>query len=208
MKATLDDAPFNEDPNGGSDLFARACRGDQRAASALYDLTVPRLRSWLSARFDGDRASDIAHDAMAAAFARSARFQPGAAFHPWVSTIARRLALNSARDENRRRRRERDYFDAAARSCRAGSNADTADLLAALQQQIARLPASHQNLLRRRFSLGHSVDEIAASAGRRRGAVAVCLHRICRRLRARLLDLQPSSHSFTASPTQQPAQHS
>ena len=109
------------------------------------------------------------------------------AFRSWLRTIADNLV----RDAEKRRRRERRFpaFRRPAASGEAeGSTPEAMDQLAGsmtspsgrvqrreavrhLQAALAELPEDQREVLRRRYLLGQSLDEIAKATGRTRGAV-------------------------------------
>ncbi|MCF7789331.1 MAG: sigma-70 family RNA polymerase sigma factor [Prosthecobacter sp.] len=184
MKATLDDAPFGQQDETSS-LFMRARNGESDAATELYQQCVPHLRRWLAGRVPGCDAEELAHVALVTAFRKAARFRQGASFQSWLKTISLNLALNRQRDETRRRQREKAWFD-HERVQRSGGMNDEPSGLRVLARCVAALPEAQRQLLQLRYSEGKSAETIAMEQGRQRGAVAVNLHRICRRLRTDL----------------------
>jgi len=163
--------------------FAQALRGDSDAATRLYQRCVPPLRAWLASRLPGSLAEDLAHDALVQAFRRGGQFRPGASFATWLRTIAWNMAMNALRDDGRRKKREAAYWD-HERSQASCNEEPEKILLTAVQRSVASLSDDQRELLDLRFQQGRSACEIAASSGRSRVAVAVSLHRICKRLRA------------------------
>jgi RNA polymerase sigma factor (sigma-70 family) len=181
MKTKLDDASYGTHDECSA-LFAEALQGDHLAAARLYSRCVPHLRNWLAGRFNITAVEDLAHDAMVIAFQKSARFQPGTSFQSWLKTIASRLALNLQRDEARRRSREVAYVQLESINAKSTDIPDPARA-SQLANCLLTLPEPQRHLLHLRFFEGQSADAIASAQGRKRGAVAVSLHRICRRLR-------------------------
>lgn len=164
-------------------LFAQALRGDSDAATRLYNTCVPSLRAWMAARLPGCLAADLAHDALVQAFRRGAQFRAGASFAAWLRTIAWNMAMNALRDDGRRKKRDSAFWDHERIQSSSSEEPDTI-LLTAVQRSVASLPEDQRELLDLRFQQGRSASEIAANSGRSRVAVAVSLHRICKRLRA------------------------
>jgi RNA polymerase sigma factor (sigma-70 family) len=162
--------------------FMQALRGDSDAATRLYEACVPAVRGWLRGRLGESLAEDCAHEAMVMAFRRAEQFRPGSCFESWVRTMAWRMALNALRTDLRRQTREMAFFE------QTDAEADFHDeaVFAALERCVAELPGEQRQLIRLRFQLDQSAGEIAASLGRSRVAVAVSLHRICKRLRSGL----------------------
>lgn len=173
--------------------FMQALRGDPDAATRLYEACVPAVRSWLRQRVSDAMAEECAHDAMVLAFQRGDRFQAGTSFPVWLRTLAWRLALKALRSDSRRRTREMT-FETEHRSC--GLPHDET-VFAALDRCVAQLPGEERQLIHQRFDLDYSAGEIAAGLGRSRVAVAVSIHRICKRLRTGL-----RHHSFPATNNQ------
>ncbi|MBK8036068.1 MAG: sigma-70 family RNA polymerase sigma factor [Verrucomicrobiaceae bacterium] len=174
--------PLNADSDACGAWFAQALRGDSDAATRLYACCVPSVRNWLSRSVPSEMAEDYAHEAMVMAFRRAEQFRPGTSFVCWVRTMAWRIALNALRADLRRKTRETAFFE------QNDAETDFRDeaVFAALERCVAELPGEQRQLIRLRFQLDQSAGEIAASLGRSRVAVAVSLHRICKRLRSGL----------------------
>jgi RNA polymerase sigma-70 factor (ECF subfamily) len=184
MKATLDDASFGPHDECSA-LFMRAQNGESDAATELYEKCVPDLRRWLAGRVPGCDAEELAHAGLVTAFRKAARFRQGTSFQCWLKTISLHLALNRQRDETRRRQREKVWFE-HERVQRSGGMNDEPSGLRVLARCVAALPEAQRQLLQLRYAEGKSAEAIAMEQGRQRGAVAVNLHRICRRLRTDL----------------------
>ncbi|WP_395749386.1 RNA polymerase sigma factor [Prosthecobacter sp.] len=179
-------------------LFAQALRGDAAAAERLYVRCVPALAGWLARRFSMHIAEDVAHEAMAEAFRQGEHFEPRGSFCGWLWSIAWHRALNTLRNEARRKAREELYFQ-SERPVQVQQQHERHLRLTAL---LARLPSSQRELLVLHYVQGKSSRDIAVLRGRTRSAVAVNLHRLCRKLREQLTQpsgargaLRPSSSS-------------
>ena len=173
---------LNADSDACGAWFAQALRGDSDAATRLYECCVPMVRCWLSKSVPSVIAEDCAHEAMVLAFRRAEKFRPGTSFVGWVRTLAWRMALNALRTDLRRKTRETAFFE----QTESGGDFHDEAVFAALERCVAELPGEQRQLIRLRFQLDQSAGEIAASLGRSRVAVAVSLHRICKRLRSGL----------------------
>ena len=182
MKATLDDSPIGQHDECSS-LFVLATLGDADAASQLYSRCVPPLRAWLASRVDYGLAEDIAHEALVVAFRKSTRFRPGATFMPWLRAIAWHLAQKALRHDARRHSWEKEFYEAGLIHTGSATGPDERQR-AALDACLSALPERQFQLIQSRYYSGKSCDEIAAEQGRKRVAVAVNLHRICKGLRA------------------------
>ncbi len=188
MKATLDDSSFSQNADVCADWFACALHGDEVAATRLYQYCVPMMRHWLAMRLPDSVAEELAHDAMVSAFRKHDRFRPGTLFYPWVKTIAWRMAQNQMRDNTRRRERDMAYSDHYELF---GGDGDADEpRFAALNQSLSTLSESQRHLLHLHYWEGKSGRAIADDQGRTRVAVAVNLHRICRRLRHQIKSLE------------------
>lgn len=180
MKATLDGFSIGQHDEA-TRLFILATLGDANAANELYSCCVPSLCAWLAARVGYAMAEDVAHDALVMAFQKSDTFRPGAAFEPWLRTLAWNLALKSIRSEKRRHSRETEYLNTVRLNAAPIPGSDERRRNA-LDACIAALPARQFELIRFRYFEGKSSEEIATEQGRKRVAVAVNLHRICKGL--------------------------
>jgi len=177
MKDTLPNAVSDE----CSRLFAQALRGDADAATQLYARCVPPLAGWLAQRSCDLAAQEMAHEAMVLAFRKGESFKPGHSFQVWLRTLAWHRALNILRKESRRRAREQAYLQleqmGAAEEDKGSRN------LERLKSSLAALPAAERKLLELHYYEGKTSRAIAEMHGRSRSAVAVHLHRLCRKLR-------------------------
>jgi RNA polymerase sigma-70 factor (ECF subfamily) len=177
-----------------SALVDRAVAGDRAALSQLlllhFDDLHQHVESRISPRLQGlMRADDVLQQTFLRAARAIATFEvrhPGA-FRSWLRTIADNLV----RDAEKRRRRERRFptFRRPAAGGEAeGATPEAMDELAGsmtspsgrvqrreavrhLQAALAELPEDQREVLRRRYLLGQSLDEIATATGRTRGAV-------------------------------------
>lgn len=94
-----DEVPAGTDEG---ELLASARAGDGAAFGKLYKRYLGDVRDFCARRVgDPSRAEDLAQDSFVRAFERISSFRVGAAFWPWLSTIARNLCI----DELRQRRR-------------------------------------------------------------------------------------------------------
>lgn len=86
-------------------LMSQAGRGDQLAFRQFYDIASPSILAIL-VRLMKDRyqAEDVLQDAMVIAWNKAADFDPAlASARTWITTIARRRALDLLRSDLRRR---------------------------------------------------------------------------------------------------------
>jgi len=89
-----------------------ARRGDAAAFGRLYSRYLGDVRDFCARRIgDPIRAEDLAQDAFVRAFERMESFRPGAAFWPWISTIARNLCIDELRQRGRIREEGRQLAE-------------------------------------------------------------------------------------------------
>lgn len=85
-------------------LMRRASARDERAFRRFYDLTAPAVLAFLLRMLkDRFQAEDVLQDTMVIAWNKAGDFDPGrASAKTWITTIARRRALDLLRSRNRR----------------------------------------------------------------------------------------------------------
>ncbi|MEM7276739.1 MAG: sigma-70 family RNA polymerase sigma factor [Pseudomonadota bacterium] len=93
-------------PSAGTDLndlMQRAATGDELAFRSFYDSVSPAVLGFLLRMLnDRHEAEDILQDTMVIAWNRAAEFNPKlASAKTWITTIARRKALDILRRHNR-----------------------------------------------------------------------------------------------------------
>lgn len=145
---------------------------------------IVALASWLT----GDRSSgeDLAQEAMGAAHRRWS--EVGGYDRP--GTFVRRVAINLASNERRRRGRERRAVDrlGPSRDASARDGADPASLRPddALWSAVARLPLHQRAAIGLRYLEDRTTGEIASALECSEATVRVHLHRAHRRLAEQL----------------------
>lgn len=170
-------------------LVQRAREGDDAAFARLADEHAGRVRSiLLRLTGDPDRADDLAQETFLRAYRGLGRFRGDASFGTWVVQIA----LHAARDELRRKRRDRavvsldelrEQRDGAGdpRSVQAWSDPSDAvtdnELHDRLEQALEKLPPPYREV----FVLHHqhelSYSELATITGDSVGSLKVRAHR-------------------------------
>jgi RNA polymerase sigma-70 factor, ECF subfamily len=89
-----------------------ARRGDAPAFGQLYRRYLGDVREFCARRIgDPIRAEDLAQDTFVRAFERIDSFRRGAAFWPWISTIARNLCIDELRHRGRIREEGRQLAE-------------------------------------------------------------------------------------------------
>lgn len=167
-------------------LVEQARSGDADAWEALYRRAYPRLLAYARRRLPTtDLARDAVGEAVTRAVAGIGRFRGrGAGFDAWLYGILRHVVL----DTQRRSRREGpgvvpDRPDLAAGPGDTVLGREEAERLRAA---FALLSADDREILELRVVVGMSSEEVAATLGRRPGAVRMAQSRALGRLRAHL----------------------
>lgn len=164
------------------ELIALVCEGSADAAGALFD------RYWTlawSAAFavtaDRALADDAAQEAIQRVFAALERFDETRPFGPWL----KRIAINRAIDQLRRRRRLDVLSDESAtlHTWTVGEAADEDLRLWAVADAVAGLGAAKRAVVVLHYWLDLPVEEIAGVLGLPVGTVASRLSRALAELR-------------------------
>jgi len=176
--------------------LARAARGDQAAARALFVHYHRQVHAflWRMLAPHGPRATveDLTQDTFLRAFAALPRFQPGGAARvsSWLLTIATRVALNELR---RQKRKPDAQVDVELIALPGGSGpheeAERRATGAILARAIAELPADGRAVLLLREYHDRSLDEIARALELPVGTVQSRLARARAALREALKEL-------------------
>lgn len=123
------------------DLMIDASRGSEAAFKNFYDKVAPAVLAFLMRMLpDRFHAEDVLQETMVIAWNRSAEFDPDiAAAKTWITTIARRRALDVLRSRGRHREVMQD---------------DAADIRATLNLDEANAePAGESNVTAKRLAL-------------------------------------------------------
>jgi RNA polymerase sigma-70 factor (ECF subfamily) len=161
-----------------ADLVDRVRQGNLAAYETLvdrYERLV--LAAAMHVLRDRHAAEDAAQDAFLAAFASLAALRDASKFGPWLLAIARNQAAHAVRS---RVRAEVCIPDIEAVESREGS--ELADGSQRLLEFVERLPDHERIVIGLRYFDGHTVEEVAAIAGRPVGTVTKQLSRAHARL--------------------------
>ena len=178
------------------DLARAACAGDRDAFGELFEMLYPRvLRTVWGMLAEEAEAHDVTQEAWIKAWERRGQFNFGSSFSTWIH----RIAINSALDALRRRKRLRNKFTALFKSAevhpapesvsgevnpdRALSNKELGRLI---ETAVADLPEEQRTVLVLREYEGYSYGEIANLVGCKPGTVMSRLHLARTKLQARL----------------------
>ena len=168
-------------------------RGDENAYRTFHEVYFPRLYRYLLVVAAGDE--EAAREAVQSAFLRVVRyikrFDEESHFWSWLTVLAR-TALT---DQRRKRSRYRAFLDRfigyARMEAEAKPAADgqaDAQLLAALEECVGRLPPDERALVQRKYFDRESVRDIAVSLQTSEKAVESRLTRLRMKLRTETLN--------------------
>jgi len=167
-----------------AELSRRIASDDPEAFAVFYRAWFDRCVGLVRRATGLDHATclDVVQDVMMRLAVSMPIFDADADGERWL----RRVLVNAARDRLRaalRRRIREQRSMRARRSWRDPQPAGRPDEIAALAKQLARLEQDAADLLRRRFSLGWTLERISREIGLKPGAVDGRLRRLLERLR-------------------------
>jgi RNA polymerase sigma-70 factor (ECF subfamily) len=132
---------------------------------------------------DPNDASDVLQQTNMALWRDAERFEPGTNFIGWAFRVAYFKVLEYRTKVQRERRRFRDtLLEDLAQESEAYSLENENARLSAMMRCLESLPAKQRELVRRRYTMGESVQTLAASSGQAANALANALFRIRRAL--------------------------
>lgn len=162
-----------------TDTIRRAQGGDVRAFEAIY--RAHHRRVWaLASRWetDTDRAEDLLQETFFRVWRSLPEFRGDSALSTWIHSIAVRTAIDRARGDDRRDRRERAVSRAARTETRTAPGVGVD-----LERAIARLPDGQRRMLLLHAVEGYRCHEIAERLGVAVGTVRSQVHRARRKLK-------------------------
>jgi RNA polymerase sigma-70 factor (ECF subfamily) len=127
---------------------------------------------------DADVARDVLQETNVLLWRKAAEFVEGTNFNAWAYRTARYMVLSAYRD----RQRDRHIFDEellATLADEAGLQEDDDDQFGrALDECLAKLPATQRQMLAERYAQGGSMAAVARRLGRTARSASVTLCRI------------------------------
>lgn len=179
MTATV---PLTDDPSD-LELVARWKSGDERAATALVERHAPALARYAASLGARDDVEELVQDTFVRAFGAIDTFRGDSSMRTWLFTIERRLLLDRARGEGRRRAL------VPVEEADAVTQGDALDGMMASETEarilgaIERLSPLQREVFTLRVNEGLSYREIAELAGTSEGAARVHYHNAMRQVK-------------------------
>ncbi|MCX6955736.1 MAG: sigma-70 family RNA polymerase sigma factor [Verrucomicrobia bacterium] len=169
-------------------LMARVQRGDEAALGTLMERWERPVKSVIGrVVLNATEAEELAQETFVRVWQQREKFQTGAAFRPWVFTIAVNLARNRLRWWRRRPTVELQEWTETGDGGRMGENRlETAERAAAVRDAIAELPLELREAIVLFEYEQMSYAEIALAVGATAKAVETRIYRAKEKLRAAL----------------------
>lgn len=139
-------------------------KGDAEAFEQLYETTHKRVFQYLC-RFTNDRylAEDLTMDTYAEVWKSAGRFRGESKVATWLIGIARNMAMNEFRKNNKMKTQELDEgMSNPPAQFHACVGTETAQILA---EALNRLPISHREILDLVFLQGMNYEDISQIVG-------------------------------------------
>jgi RNA polymerase sigma factor (sigma-70 family) len=126
---------------------------------------------------------DVVQDCMMRVVKSLPSLPTEAAVAAWLARALFTTAVDRLRQEQRRRRREREVAQRGDGAVDSGAGLEEDERLAWLRARLAELPATDRALMRERFEVGRTLDQIGAAHGMTGHAAHGRLWRIVARLK-------------------------
>jgi RNA polymerase sigma-70 factor (ECF subfamily) len=172
----MTEGPRAEDDREDLDLIARWKRGDQAAASRLVQRHSGPLARFATSSGARDDVEELVQDTFVRAFNSLDSFRGESSFRTWLFTIERRLLLDRARADKRRRDRVEIQEADAITEFDALDNLVATEAEGKLRLAIDRLSPTQKQVFTLRVAEGMSYRDIADAVGTTEGAARVHYH--------------------------------
>lgn len=186
----VESSAVSETPNQRRTAWMVAAQaGDRRAYEELLADSISLIRA--AARRCGvapDYVDDVVQETLLTVHRVRHTFDPARAYDTWLVAIANRRAIDALRSRGRRDRREvHDEFalERHAEADDASAAAEREQGARRLRLAVAELPPGQREAVEQLGLRERSLRDVAASTGRRTGALKVNLHRALKTLRER-----------------------
>lgn len=183
--ATVSDSPGQR----RTAWMVAAQAGDRRAYERLLTDSIALVRA--AARRCGvppDQVDDVVQETLLTVHRVRHTFDPARSYDSWLTAIANRRAIDALRSRGRHDRREiHDEFalERHADGDDASAATEREQRARRLRLAVAELPPGQREAVEQLGLRERSLHEVAASTGRRSGALKVNLHRALKALRER-----------------------
>jgi RNA polymerase sigma factor (sigma-70 family) len=189
MSKTISD---NADPGRWSTMMASAQAGDRAAYERLLRECIPVIeRVARRQNVQPGAIDDVVQEVLLTVHRVRQTYDPARPFVAWLSTIAKRRAIDMLRHSGRHSRREihapvayEAYSDPDSNPA-SGSEHD--DRTKVLNDAVAGLSSGQRQAVEHLALKEQSPAEASAATGRTEGALRVNLHRALKSLQARLI---------------------
>ncbi|MBL9188887.1 MAG: sigma-70 family RNA polymerase sigma factor [Opitutaceae bacterium] len=161
------------EPQDGAEFTRLLLTHQRRIASLIFSL-VPR----------GADADDLMQETCAVMWRKFGEFQPGTDFGAWALRIARFQVMGYYNRQRRAQARLSEETIEAVAGTITESRWETSERAEALRACVGQLKERDFDLVRRRYTAGETVDEIAANVGGTADAIYKALSRLHLRLLA------------------------
>ena len=167
-----------------------ARRGDVDAFGELVNGHYPDVRAFMAMHLGSQPdLDDLVQDVFVRAFAGLHTLREAGAFRSWLIGIARNRALEHLRERIRTATADRSTLELllyrSEMDILDGGEDDARRLLEleALRECIGRLPAESARMIREHYFMGRTINELAAGANKKEGAIRVMMFRVRAALR-------------------------
>lgn len=171
-------------------LMLRAGEGDSVAFRQFYDLTAPAILAFLLKMLpDRHAAEDVLQESMVVAWNRAGDFDPQlAAAKTWITTIARRRALDVIRRRTRRSEVLRDDADDIRQvfgsDASDDNDSESSATAARLEHCFEEIGTDSATCIQYAYLHGLTFSEIAAQVDRSLGTIKSWVRRGLTKLKA------------------------
>jgi RNA polymerase sigma-70 factor (ECF subfamily) len=175
-----------------AELVKNALAGDREAFGQLYDKYARLVRAVVvGVSGDWSAAEDLTQECFLRAYRRLTALRELERFGPWISGIARRVAL----EHHRAKRRDRHEFRNQQLAATAAPNDGPADIqrkeaIDTIMEQLAGLPEQERLAIHLFFLKEEPVEDVAEVLGLSRSGIYALVQRAIARLAAQLKSTQ------------------
>lgn len=169
-----------------SSIIQKVQEGDLDAFSSLMDLHLRRLRAFVALNAPVPHLIDeICHEAFVFAYRRVGEFQRGTSFFAWLKSIAWNLLRAEVQRFSREQANQLKYAEKRVFEVVPQKPVEKSDReLDGLDACLEKVPPRMRDLLRMRYTMGLSTNEISERFGQSAAWVRTTLFRLRRQLKS------------------------